>query len=252
MREAVQNTLAARHGADRRAVVFLVEEKSGFLPLDIVHGVKNPVLGDGCQPVGIGSQTLAAPEAFGCFHALQFSDGGFIPLVQNRDRLPEFFAEQTDENRINLILDLLHAKRQHLGDENVAKPVYRQAGEGVGFAENQAAAGKIALAHDRAAVVDCPTELAFPEGGVKAVVRVFGDDTNADFGIGIVKARAEILALGGTDIGKRAVLGCARDVGHLIGKDPDVTAAQKIRAFLGKGQNRIISHDCPFLWWNNG
>lgn len=178
--------------------------------------------------------------------------GGFVPLIKNRDRLPEFFAEQADENGINLILDFLHAKRQNLGDKDIAEAVHRQPGECVGFSENQATAGEIPFSHDRAAVVDCPTELALPECGVKAVVRIFGDDADADFGIGIVKAGAEVFALCGMHINKRAVLGCPRDVSHLVGKDPDVTAAQEVRAFVGQGQNRIISHDGPFLWWING
>ena len=68
--------------------------------------------------------------------------------------------------------------------------VHGQAGEHIRFAENQAAAVKITLAHNRQAVIQRIAQAAFPKGFVKLIISIGGNNTHTDFGMVVHKTCA--------------------------------------------------------------
>ena len=108
--------------------------------------------------------------------------GHIVPLEHAPDGLavlPENLYQSGQEH----LLDALHAHGQHLDAEQVVELVHRQAREGVRLAEDDAAAVQVIITHDALAVVPGPAELPLPEGLVKAVVGVAGDEPDPDLGL---------------------------------------------------------------------
>ena len=93
------------------------------------------------------------------------------------------------------VLDALHAHGQHLDAEQVVELVHGQPGEGVRLAEDDAAAVQVIITHDALAVVPGPAELPLPEGLIKAVVGVAGDEPDPDLGLFRKETCAKISAL---------------------------------------------------------
>ena len=83
--------------------------------------------------------------------------------------------------------------------------VHRQAGEGVRLAEDDPAGVQVRRVHDGFPVVPGPLQLPPPEGLVKAVVGVPGDEPHTDLGLLGQKTGAQIAALLADDIHQSAV-----------------------------------------------
>ena len=76
VREAVEYRHPAAYPCDGKPIVFLVEEKSGFLPVFNVHIVKNPVFGYTCHRVCGG-----AVPALVLRYAFKNAQRGFVSFV---------------------------------------------------------------------------------------------------------------------------------------------------------------------------
>lgn len=80
-----------------------------------------------------------------------------------------------------------HPKGQDLGDKDVVKAVHRQPRKAIGFAKDQAAAGKIRTGHNGLAIVHGIPNAALKKGLVKAVIGIIGKEADPDLGMVIVK-----------------------------------------------------------------
>ena len=83
--------------------------------------------------------------------------------------------------------------------------IHRQAGEGVRLAKDHPAGVQIRRVHDGLPVVPRPLQFPPPEGFVKAVVGVPGDEPHTDLGLLGQKTGAQIAALPADDIHQSAV-----------------------------------------------
>ena len=87
--------------------------------------------------------------------------------------------------------------------------VHRQAGEGVRLTENDAAGVQVRRVHDGFAILPFPLELPVPEGGVKAVIGVAGDEPHPNFGALREEAGPQIPPLFADNVHQTAVGGLA-------------------------------------------
>ena len=83
--------------------------------------------------------------------------------------------------------------------------IHRQTGEGVRLAKDHPAGVQIRRVHDGLPVVPRPLQLSPPEGFVKAVIGVPGDEPHTDLGLLGQKTGAQIAALLADDIHQSAV-----------------------------------------------
>ena len=229
--KAVENRVPLGHGGNRPAVVFLIQEEAGFLSVLHIHQILDPVFGDFRDGRFRDFLPGQREPALVLGHALLLPEGHIVALEDTADCLsvlPEDAHQHGDQHP----LDPLHAHGEHLHAEQVVKFVHRQPGEGIRLAENHPAAVQILRAHDGPAVVPGPAELAFPEGFVKPVVGVPGDQPDPDFGQLGQKAGAEIPALFAQHIHKAAVFGLALDVQNFRVVDPGMPPQQR-RLSLG-------------------
>ena len=60
---------------------FLIQEKSGFLSVDVVHLIAHAVLNDLCDAVGVGFQSFAAVEVLEFSHSFQGADCDVVPFI---------------------------------------------------------------------------------------------------------------------------------------------------------------------------
>ena len=100
--------------------------------------------------------------------------------------------------------------------------VHRQPWKGVRLAEDDAAAVQVLWVHDGLSVLPGPLELPAPEGLVKAVVGVAGEEAYPDFGLFREKARSQIPPLFAEDVHQTAVLRRSLRGQHLLAIDPRV------------------------------
>ena len=128
-----------------------------------------------------------------------------VPLKYAADVLL-VLAQNLGEQREQRVLYALHADGKRLHDQKLRESIHRQAGEAVRFAEYHAAAAGVA-AHDDLAVVPRVFYAALPECRVEAVVRVAGDEADANFAFAAEKAGAEVFALLAHRVHKHAVFG---------------------------------------------
>ena len=203
------------------AVVLLIQEEACLLSIDVIHGVPDAVLGDsrGAELPSLGGggglflllgaqmQGVTRIEPLVLLHALQLADGYVVAEVEGVDLRAELLAEDADEGGKEDILDFFNAERKHLRHQDVFKAIHRQPGEAVGLAEDETAALEVGLPHDGASVGHGVAERALPVGLVKAVVGVAGEETDADLGVAVVKARAQVLVFIGVNVHQPAVLG---------------------------------------------
>lgn len=179
MGKAVQDFFPAAELRDRFAVVFLVEEKTGFLPVFKVHAVFDSVFKNRCFCGFRLRQSGDRIKAFVLLHAFQFADRNIVSLVNAVDGLPVFrkdFVKQRKENR----LQLFHSKGKRLCYQNVVETIHRKPGKLIRFTENYAAAGQI-VPHNRFAVVPGVPQAALEKGFVENIVRVSGKQANPGF-----------------------------------------------------------------------
>ena len=173
MGKAVQHPLAAAQLRHRLAVVFLVEEEAGLLPVFKIYRIGDAVLGDGGRG-GIGKRPVGQwVKALVLLHPLQLADSHVVALIDAAERLSQLVKDFCQSGKQHP-LALLDAQRKHLRHQNVAEAVDRQSRELVGLAEDEAAVGEV-LPHHGAAVVDGVAQPPLKEGLVKAVVGVAGD-----------------------------------------------------------------------------
>ena len=251
VREAIKHALAARKARHGEAVELLVEEKARLLPVFDVHAVENAVFADlgdgacGCFLAGKGKPALILRQA------LLFAKNNVVALEKAVDLLA-VLLQNLDDEREEHVLDLLHAERKRLRDEQIFKAVDREAGERVRLAEDEAAAAGLSV-HHRLAVVPCVAHAPPPEVFVKAVVRVARDDAHAQAAESAQKARAEVFPLFRHHVHKRAVFALAlfRLAGNVGVIDPGVAALEPACAFGGDGDDRIFAcsfHNSTFLF----
>ena len=143
------------------------------------------------------------------------------------------------------VIRIRHNDRERLRDEDVREPVDSQAGEGVGLAEDDAAAGNVP-AHDGAAVVPRVPDAALPELRVKTVVRVAGDEPQAYLALAAVQPRAEIAPVFAECVDKRAVFRLGAFGDYLLRIYPRVTRADPCAAFLGYYKGGVFSFNLHF------
>ena len=234
MREAVEHALAPGEPRHSEAIVFLIEEKAGFLPVFHVHGIENSVFAD------LGPRAAAAAEpALALFEALQRADRHVVSLVDAADLLP-VGGQDLQQQREQLRLALFDADREGLRHKEIGKAVHRQAREAVGLAEDDAAAREILQAQNALAVVPGVLEAPPPEGRVKAVVGVAGDEAQADLAVPADEACAQVFALFADRVGQRAVF-AVRRVRDLRRVDPGVSLLHPARALGRHGKTGIVS-----------
>ena len=129
--------------------------------------------------------------------------------------------------------------------QQIIVAVYSQAGEHIRFTENQAAAVKIALAHNRQAVIQCIAQTALPKGFVKLVISISGNDAHTDFGMIVHKAGAQIFALGGYNIHQVTVGILAFNFSYFFTEHPGMTAACSALSLRGYEKFCIFTHILP-------
>ena len=170
---------------------------------------------------------------------LQRADGGVIAFKHAVYHLP-VGAQRLNEQGENNVLYPLHADGQRLRDEDIGKPVHRQAGEAVGLAEDKAAAGHI-RPHDGLSVIPGVFYAPRPEGRVERVVRVARNKADANLAVPAEKARAEVLSLLADGIDERAVFRVLRAGNDLRLIYPRVALLDPAGAFRSDGHARILA-----------
>ena len=216
----------------RPAVIFLVKEKAGLLPVFKVYMVVHAVFAD----FGLGGFRVAfvgqGEPALVLFQPLLGTQGFVVALVDAVNGLsvcPQHLSQQGEEHR----LQLFHAYAQGLGDQNIVEPVHRQAGELVCLAKNEAAGREVGGLQHGLAVSPCVLYPAAPEGGVKGIVGIAGNEPHPDLAFQREKAGAKIGALGADHIHQRAVF--RRSAGgfqNVVLVHPGVPAHQKTLGVL--------------------
>ena len=239
VREAVEHTLARRELRRRAAVILLVEEEAGFLPVDIIHIVQNPVFPDRYMSVQVRLQSVERHETGPLLHALFLPEPDVVALV---DRVDLFTArtQHLQQECKQLHLSQLHAQREHLCDQDRAKAIDRQARKTVCFAEDQAAVIKI-LPHDRAAVIDRILDAPRPERLVKAVIRIAREHAHADLGRAVIKPGTEPVAAAREHIHDLPIGAGSVRLQHFVCINPRMTAAQAARRLVRDKNFRIVS-----------
>ena len=238
MREAVEHAQTRRNAADRLPVILLIEEKPRLLSVDVIHVVADAVFRDLRMSGKLGRKSASRIEALALFQSLALSQSGLVSLIERTDRLT-VLAQQPHERIEEHLLALLHAEREHLRHENVREAIHREPGEHVRLAEDQPAA-TVVRAHDLPAVVQRIAKAPLEKRCVKAVVGIARDDPYADLAVAVIEAGAEVLALIGKHIHKRAVRNvciCARD---LALEHPRVSAAQGALALFRDLNGAVI------------
>ena len=204
MGKTVQHGVPGGKACYRPTIIFLVKEKAGLLPVFKVHMVVHAVFTD----FGLGGFRVAlagqGEPALVLFQPLLGAQGFVVALVDAVNGLsvrPQHLSQQGEEHR----LQLFHAHAQGLGDQNIVEPVHRQAGELVCLAKNEAAGGKVGGLQHRFAVSPCVLHPAAPEGSIKGIVGIAGNEPHPDLAFQREKTGAEIGALGADHIHQRAV-----------------------------------------------
>ena len=223
MGEAVQHPLARGQPGRRPAVVLLVQEEAGLLPVHVVHLVADAVLGDLDEAVALGLQPRQIHVPLALFEAFLQPQGAFVPLVDHVDGyavLLEFLHQQPEQ----YTLADLDAQGQNLRHQHAFEPVHGPARQPVRLPENEAAGGEV-LAHDGLAIVDSVADAAAEEGLVEGVVGVLGEDADQNLARVVVEPAAQVGALLAEHVRHGPVL-AGLPVHRLGPVDPGVAALQ--------------------------
>lgn len=116
MREAVEDGTSLRNAADSLAVVLLIEEESGFLTVDVVHGVFYAVFCYFGHAGKVGAKPRASPEALVFLHALKLAYLNVVALVYRGDMLAHI-REGLHKQLVERVLYALRAEGQHLRNQ---------------------------------------------------------------------------------------------------------------------------------------
>ena len=245
MGEAVQHRPSLRQPPHCPAVVFLVQEKAGFLSVFYIYQIFYAVLYNlRYRRIRRGLPRQGKPFLV-LLQSLLLPEGDIIPLEDAPNSLP-VLPKNPDQKRQQQVLDPLHAHRQHLDAEEVMELVHCQAGEHVGFPEDDAAGVQILGSHDRFPVLPGPAELPLPEGGVKAVVGVPGNQADPDFRFLRQEAGAQVRALPAPHIHQPAVLQRALHRQNFRVVDPGMPPENSRLGFWGDCNTGI----CPLCFHN--
>ncbi len=186
-------------------------------------------LGLGAFRVALAGQ---GKPALVLFQTLLGTQGFIVALVDAVNGLsvrPQHLSQKREEHR----LQLFHAYAQGLGDQNIVETVHRQAGELVCLAKNEAAGREVGRLQHRFAVRPCVLHPAAPEGSIKGIVGIAGNEPHPDLAFQREKAGAEISAFGADHIHQRAVF--RRSAGgfqNVVLVHPRVPAHQKTLGVL--------------------
>ena len=237
--KTVQYGVACGKACHSPAVVLLVKEEAGLLPILEVHMVVNAVLAD----LGLGacrmSLTGQLKPAFVLLKTFLGSQSLIVALVDAIDGLAvgtQDFCQNGEEDG----LELFHAHAQGLGDEDVAEPVHRQPGKLVGLAKNDAAGRKVCGFQHGFAVAPCIFHPAAPEGCIKGVIGVAGDQPHADLALERNEAGAKVGTLGADHIGQSAVFRLIfRGIEDVVLVHPWMPAHQQALGVFVDGIHRV-------------
>ena len=223
-------------------VIFLVKEKSSFLSIDHVNHIGKAIFNNDGHQVSfrqfifrnLGNSLLFA-------HTFQLTDLDIIAFIDTFDALAHF-PQHAQEKGKDLVFMAFHPKGQDLGDKDVVKAVHRQPRKAIGFAKDQAAAGKIRTGHNGLAIVHGIPNAALKKGLVKAVIGIIGKEADPDLGMVIVKTCADVFAFFTDNIDKTAIFRFLRFLEDFSLKDPRMTHTGPIFAFFGDCNLNEIAH----------
>ncbi len=235
VRKAVEHPAALGKLCHRETVIFLIEEEAGLLTVLYVHGIVYPVLTNLRQRALRRGQSGQRKPALPLFHALEGANGDVVSLVQAANFLP-VLAQQLHQRGKQRGFYLFHPHREGLRHQQIVELIHRESREAVGLTEDHAAAVEL-VPHDRLAVVPGVAQAAAPEGLVKAVIGVAGEQADADLALFAEKARAEIAPLLAHRVHQRAVL-AGLAAAHVALIDPGVPLAHPAGALFGDGDFR--------------
>ena len=137
MGKAVQNVRSPADLMDGPAVVLLVQEKAGLLAVFHVHDVADAVFRDGDLCIkGLCQKSLEALQAF------LFPYLGVAPFIDAPD-LYAVFGEDLRKGRKDISLDPLAPQGQGFHYQDILVLVHGQAGQKVGFPEDDPAGGGV-------------------------------------------------------------------------------------------------------------
>ena len=177
--KAVQHSVTGSNAGHSPAVVFLVEEKAGFLAVLKINVVEHAVLADlSLGAVGVRLAGQVKPALVLC-QALLGPQGLVVALVDALNGLAvsaQDLHQQGEEDG----LELFHANAQGLGDKDIVEPVHSQARELVSLAKDDTAGGQVGGLQHSLAVGPGVFDTALPESGIKGVVGVAGDEPHPD------------------------------------------------------------------------
>ena len=258
MREAIKNASSRRELRDGTPIVLLVEEEARFLSVLEIHLVANAVFHNlrrrGTEHRSLGLAGIDRVERAGRIlrgarkpsrslgESFERAGRSVVALIESANRDAVFgqhFEKRGEDHR----LQTLHPHRKRLSYENILEAIDDKAGEPVSFGEQNAACACIG-AHHRFPVIPCPLHLPLPKGTVEAIVRIAGDETNANLALLGQQARPQIRPLAAHDIDDRAVRNCSlarrrlkRDNLRLV--HPRMPLLQGMLALRRNGRARI-------------
>ena len=229
---------------NRLTVILLVEEEAGLLAVFYINRIFDAVFDNlGSHSAGFGAQIGSKP-VLALLHALQQADSYVVALVQATDFLSHL-AQNFNQQFKQHLLAHFNTQGQGLRYQQIIIAVYGQSGEHIRFAENQTAAVKITLAHNRQAVIQRIAQTTLPKGLVKLIISISGNNAHTDFGMVVHKTGAQILALGRYYIHQITVGIIAFNFSYLFTEHPGMTAACGTLSLRGYEKFCIFTHILP-------
>ena len=215
----------------------------------VVHAVFTDLSLGGFR-VALAGQGEPALVLFQPFLGAQGFIVALIDAVNGLSVCPQHFSQKREEHR----LQPFHAHAQGLGDQNIVEPVHRQAGELVCLAKNEAAGGKVGRLQHRFAVGPCVLHPAAPEGSIKGIVGVAGNEPHPDLAFQREKTGAKVGTLCADHIDQRAVFRlCFRGTQDVVFVHPGVAAHQQALGVFVDGVNGVIARrfhiGTPDIMW---
>ena len=160
---------------------------------------------------------------------------------------PEGLHQQGEEPG----LALFHAEGEGLNHQHIPKAVHRESRQRIRLAKDCPAAGQLFGAQHALPVGPGVAEPAQPEGVVKDVVGVAGEEPHPDEGAKAQKPRAQPVSLFSQHVHDAAVFRAGGAGENLALVDPGVAAFQGALALLGDGDNGVVPlllHLCLTPW----
>ena len=239
--EAVQHPAAFGETRHSQAVELLIQEKAGLLAVFHVYLIGDPVFADLRQGRIRDRQARQGIPALALLQPLQLPDGQVVALIEPADALPVLLQHLRQKGK-QQIFDPLDPHGESLRHQKVGKAVHRQAGEAVRLTENEAAAVRLPV-HDSLAVVPGVLDPPLPEGGVKAVVGVAGEDAHPDLAVLAEKAGAQVPALAADHVHQTAVGAVPLQADHFALVDPGMAGGDPVGPLGGNDAFGITAFD---------